>query len=51
MQQIVAQSIDIYNTKRHTHISCELLTPEQMHKQNKIKRKTYKKKISQQTTV
>lgn len=50
MQQIVAQSIIIYNTKR-PHMSCEMLTPEQMHKQSKIKRKTYKKKISQQTVV
>lgn len=50
MQKIVKQSIDIYNTKR-PHISCKLLTPEQMHRQNKIKRKTYKKKISQQTIV
>ena len=50
MKQIVTQSIAIYNTKR-PHISCELLTPEQMHKQCKIKRKTYKKKISQQTYV
>lgn len=50
MKQIVTQSIAIYNTKR-PHISCELLTPEQMHKQCKIKRKTYKKKISQQTCV
>lgn len=50
MQQIVSQSIVIYNTKR-PHISCELLTPEQMHRQQKIKRRTYKKKISQQTAV
>ena len=50
MQQIVKQSIVIYNTKR-PHMSCKLLTPKQMHKQCKIKRKTYKKKISQQTAV
>lgn len=50
MQQIVKQSIVIYNTKR-PHMSCQLLTPEQMHKQCKIKRETYKKKISQQTAV
>ncbi len=43
MQIIVKQSINIYNTKR-PHWSCQLLTPEQMHKQMKIKRKTYKKK-------
>ncbi|MGG8498174.1 IS3 family transposase, partial [Tenacibaculum sp. TC6] len=48
MKQIVVQSITIYNTKR-PHMSCELLTPEKMHEQCKIKTKTYKKKISQQT--
>jgi len=50
MQKIVKQSITIYNTKR-PHLSCNMLTPEQMHKQDKIKIKTYKKKISEQTMV
>lgn len=50
MHKIVEQSILIYNTKR-PHLSCNMLTPEQMHKQQKIKIKTYKKKISQQTMV
>lgn len=50
MQKIVKQSIFIYNTKR-PHLSCNMLTPEQMHKQNHINPKTYKKKISQQTRV
>uniref|UniRef100_UPI00249536F3 IS3 family transposase n=1 Tax=Seonamhaeicola maritimus TaxID=2591822 RepID=UPI00249536F3 len=48
MRKIVKQSIDIYNTKR-PHLSCKMLTPEQMHLQQTIKIKTYKKKISQQT--
>ncbi len=50
MDKIVNQSILLYNTKR-PHLSCNMLTPEQMHKQNNIKIKTYKKKISQQTMV
>lgn len=50
MRKIVRQSIDIYNSKR-PHLSCNMLTPEQMHNQSEIKPKTYKKKISQQTMV
>ncbi len=50
MKKIVKQSIDIYNSKR-PHLSCNMLTPEQMHKQSGIKTKTYKKKISEQTMV
>lgn len=50
MKKIVNQSISIYNGKR-PHLSCKMLTPNQMHKQNKIKRKIYKKKISHQTMV
>jgi len=50
MQKIVKQSIAIYNTKR-PHLSCNMLTPEQMHKQTKIKLKSYKKKNSEQTMV
>ncbi len=50
MKKIVYQSINLYNTKR-PHLSCYMLTPEQMHKQNKVKIKTYKKKISQQSML
>ena len=50
MRKIVKESINIYNTKR-PHLSCNMLTPEQMHKQAKLKIKTYKKKISAQTMV
>lgn len=50
MRKIVKQSVLIYNTKR-PHLSCSMLTPEQMHQQSSIKIKTYKKKISQQTMV
>ena len=50
MRKIVKQSINTYNTKR-PHISCNMLTPIQMHKQNSIQIKTYKKKISSKTIV
>ena len=50
MRKIVQQSIEIYNTKR-PHFSCQMLTPAQMHKQRKVKMKTYKKKISDKTAV
>lgn len=44
MSKIVEQSIRIYNTKR-PHWSCQMNTPEQMHKQNSIKIKSYKKNL------
>ena len=43
MRKIVIQSIAIYNTKR-PHLSNSMITPEQMHKQRKIKPKSYKRK-------
>lgn len=43
MRKIVEQSIIIYNTKR-PHLSCGMLTPQQIHKQNQIKIKSYKRK-------
>lgn len=36
------QSIEIYNMLR-PHLSCQMLTPKQMHQQQKMKVKTYKK--------
>ena len=42
MRQIVADAIGIYNQRR-PHSSCQLLTPEMMHRQDKIKIKVYKK--------
>jgi len=42
MQSLVKDSIEIYNTKR-PHLSCQMKTPEQMHKQSSIQIKTYKK--------
>jgi len=40
---LVKESIQIYNTKR-PHYSCYMKTPEQMHKQDKIVIRRYKKK-------
>ena len=45
MKKIVNQSIQIYNEER-PHLSCYFYTPNQMHKQSKIKIKTYKMKNS-----
>ena len=42
MKELVKNSIRIYNNKR-PHWSCGMLTPEQMHKQNVVKIKSYKK--------
>ena len=41
MKQLVAESVGIYNQKR-PHLSCEMLTPNQMHQQDRIRIKTYK---------
>ena len=45
MQELVKQSVRIYNQKR-SHLSSNMLTPEQMHLQKSIKMKTYKNKNS-----
>ena len=45
MQKIVKEAIDIYNEIR-PHYSNYMLTPNQMHHQNKIKMRTYKTKNS-----
>ena len=47
MKLLVKQSIDIYNNQR-PHWSCNMLTPNQMHKQNKVKIKSYKNKNLQE---
>lgn len=44
--QIVKESIHIYNTKR-PHYSSYLLTPTQMHSQQKVKIRTYKKTVAE----
>ncbi len=43
MKKIVKEAIEIYNDKR-PHYSNFMLTPNQMHQQNKIKMRTYKTK-------
>lgn len=43
MKILISQSIEIYNKER-PHLSCEMQTPEYMHKQDQIKIKTYKRK-------
>lgn len=45
MKQIVKESINIYNNQR-PHYSNYMLTPSEMHEQNKIKMRTYKTKNS-----
>lgn len=42
--QVIKQSIGIYNQDR-PHLSCQLMTPELTHNQQKIKRKLWNKKI------
>ena len=43
--QVIAQSVGIYNTRR-PHLSCHYLTPEQMHAQQELEVKQWKKKTS-----
>ena len=43
MRKLIDQSIRIYNNER-PHLSCKMHTPQQMHRQNKIVIKTYKRK-------
>lgn len=45
MKWIVKDALRIYNTKS-PHYSCYMKTPEEMHKQNKTKIRTYKNKDS-----
>jgi transposase InsO family protein len=42
-EDLTKQSIEIYN-KLRPHLSCSMLTPNQMHKQNKLKLIAFKKK-------
>lgn len=46
MRKLVQESIEIYNKKR-PHMSCHMLTPEQMHRQSELKIITYQKSMSQ----
>ena len=42
MKKLIKDSIEIYNSMR-PHYSCFMLTPDQMHNQEDIKMRTYKK--------
>lgn len=49
MTKLIEESINIYNNER-PHWSCYMKTPNQMHKQNKIKIRTYKTKNNLRST-
>jgi len=46
-KKLIKNTIDIYNNQR-PHLSNQMLTPIQMHKQQKLKRKQYKSKKAEQ---
>ncbi|MDY3978802.1 MAG: IS3 family transposase [Tidjanibacter sp.] len=46
MRKIVGQSVATYNGLR-PHLSCGMLTPNQMHRQREVKIKTYRRKLEQ----
>ncbi len=50
LKVLVAESIQAYNQLR-PHYSCSMLTPEQMHKQRKIRIKRYSKKLVPKGTL
>ena len=50
MKKIVADAVRVYNTKR-PHWSCYMQTPEQMHRQSKMKIRTYKNKSSRKASL
>ncbi len=50
LKALVAESIEAYNRYR-PHFSCSMLTPEQMHRQQKIKIKKYRKKLVPKDTL
>jgi len=47
--EVIKESIGIYNDQR-PHLSCEMLTPNQAHKQQKVRLKKWKKKTSKVLT-
>ncbi|MGB1018934.1 MAG: integrase core domain-containing protein, partial [Chitinophagales bacterium] len=46
-KKLIENAIDIYNNKR-PHLSNYMLTPKQMHRQKKLRRKQYKTKKAEQ---
>jgi transposase InsO family protein len=49
-RKLIEESIDLYNSFR-PHFSNHMLTPNEMHKQNKLPRKTYKSKKLNDTSI
>ena len=50
MQTVIKDVVDIYNNER-PHWSNHMLTPNQMHRQRKLKTRTYKRKMSNNPSV
>lgn len=49
LKEKITHAVEIYNNQR-PHMSCHLLTPNQMHKQHKLKIVTWRKKIEEKAT-
>jgi putative transposase len=49
LKEKITRAVEIYNNQR-PHMSCHLLTPNQMHKQQKLKIVTWRKKIEENKT-
>jgi putative transposase len=50
MKKIIRETVTIYNSQR-PHYSNHMLTPDQMHKQNKVQMRTYKTKNSSKASL
>lgn len=50
MKKIIQETVNVYNNDR-PHISCQMKTPTEMHKQRIIKMKTYRKENSYQENL
>jgi putative transposase len=50
MKTIIKETVHIYNSQR-PHYSNHMLTPEQMHNQNKVQMRTYKIKNSSKDSL
>ena len=50
LKKLVKESVQLYNQLR-PHYSCNMLTPEQMHKQRKVKIRKYSKKLVPKGTL
>lgn len=49
LKEKIAHAVEIYNNQR-PHMSCHLLTPNQMHQQQKLKIVTWRKKVDENST-